>query len=410
MQQQRAPGESFPTAAALLHSVHMAAAIATASTSASRLQRPANLPRLDSLTGLRFFAAFMVLVHHFTNFAQLPLIWHWAGFGTTGVTFFFVLSGFVLTWSFAPDDTAPRFYWRRFARVWPLHLITTLMAVPVFYMWRDIPMDWTGVILSVFLLHAWAPTAATYFAGNPASWSLSCEMFFYALHPFLVRRTLAAGLALLAAATAGVLAVLYVVADLAIDWPARIAGWLLYVSPIYRLGEFLLGMALASAIRRGLRIPIGILPSVALIAAWFAMYYNVNPRLGAGIQVYIGVLAYPLLPVLYALLIGAAAQRDLAGLPCALRWKPMVLLGQWSYALYLVHATIIYALIELIGARSYSPLNVFWLAGVSVIVIAASAALYLAIEHPLESRLRKMQQRKAPSRDDLPAASPATAG
>ena len=147
----------------------MAVATATASSPAARLERP-NLPRLDSLTGLRFFAAYMVLMHHFTNFAQLPLIWHWYGFGTTGVTFFFVLSGFVLTWSFVPSDTAPRFYWRRFARVWPLHLVTTIVAVPVFYMWRDVPMDWTGVLLSVFLLHAWVPTATTYFAGNPASW------------------------------------------------------------------------------------------------------------------------------------------------------------------------------------------------------------------------------------------------
>ena len=60
----------------------------------------------------------------------------------------------------------------------------------------------------------------------------------------------------------------------------------------------------------------------------------------------------------------------------------------------LVHATIIYALIELIGARSYSALNLAWFAAISTIAVAAAAALYYGIEHPLEARLRRMQQRK----------------
>ena len=54
------------------------------------------LPRLDSLTGLRFFAAYFVLQHHFTNFAELPILSRYNGFGATGVSFFFVLSGFVI--------------------------------------------------------------------------------------------------------------------------------------------------------------------------------------------------------------------------------------------------------------------------------------------------------------------------
>ncbi|MEP6870904.1 MAG: acyltransferase [Anaerolineaceae bacterium] len=387
----------------------MAVASATVAPRASLLERPANLPRLDSLTGLRFFAAFPVVMHHFTSFAQLPLIWHWAGFGSTGVSFFFVLSGFVLTWSFVPGDTAPRFYWRRFARVWPLHLVTTLLAVPVFYMWRDVPMDWTGVILSLFLLHAWVPAVNIYFAGNPASWSLSCELFFYAIHPFLVRKTLAAGIALLAAATAIVLVALYVVADLAIDWPARIAGWLLYIAPIFRVGEFLVGMALASAIRRGVRFPIGIIPSVLLLGAWFTLYYNIAPRLDATLQIAIADLSYPAMAVLYGLLIAAAAQRDLARRPSLLRSRPMVLLGQWSYALYLIHATIIYALIELIGVRSYSVLNVGWLVAVSAVTVSAAALLYYGIEHPLEGRLRRMQQRQPLESGQSTAAAGATA-
>ena len=352
--------------------------------------------RLDSLTGLRFFAAWMVVVHHFSNFAALPYLWRYTGFGATGVTFFFVLSGFVLTWSFVPSDTPPRFYWRRFARIVPLHVVTTLLALPVFYSWRDVPYDWTAIGLSFLLLHAWVPTATTYFAGNPASWTLSCEMFFYALHPFVVRPALAMRGAILAIATAAILAAVFIVARWSPDWfSLRNVGWLLYVSPLFRVGEFLLGIALAAAMRRGFRIPLGVIPFAVAIAAWFHLKYVVAPgHFAAWAEVLVAQATYVVLPVLYAGLIAAAAQLDFDAARSLLRAKPMVLLGQWSYALYLVHATIVYALIESLGVRSYSPVaNVAWLGIVTILAVAASAVLYTIVEHPIEQRLRQYQKR-----------------
>jgi len=351
--------------------------------------------RLDSLTGLRFFAAWLVLQHHFTNFALVPVLQRYTGFGATGVTFFFVLSGFVLTWSFVPSDTAPRFYWRRFARIWPLHALTTLLALPVFYTWRDVPLEWGPVLLSFALLHAWVPTATTYFAGNPASWSLSCEMFFYAVHPLLIRRVLGWSVAVIGGAMLAVGVATVVVADLAIDWPDRIAGWLLYISPVFRIGEFFLGMALAAALKRGLRIPLPLLPAALLTGLWFVFYYDVAHRMPAPWPVWVANANYVMLPVLYGLVITAAAQLDLAGAPSFLRDRAMVRLGEWSYALYLIHATVIYALIELIGARSsVQYTNVVWLVGVSVVCIVVSAALYRFFEYPVEAWLRAFQKRR----------------
>ena len=382
-------------------------------TSDPRLARP-NLPRLDSLTGLRFFAAYLVFLHHFTNFAplplfsdvQLPVVGTWSGFGTTGVSFFFVLSGFVLSWSFVPDDTAPRFYLRRFARVWPLHFVTTVMAVPVFYYWRDVPMEWTGTLLSVFLLHAWVPSAAIYFAGNPASWSLSCEMFFYGIHPLLVRRTLLAGLGVMAGATVVVLVALFVAADRVLAlWPSYV-GWLVYVSPIFRVGEFLVGMALAAMIRRGVRFPVGLPVALVVLFGWFALFYSGGPHLPERAQVWLTNLSYPAIAVVYALVIGAAAQLDIDRRRSPLRWRPVVLLGQWSYALYLVHATIIYGMVNLIGARSYSLTGgagsllvsglhaMAWLGVVTLLGVGASYVLYRWIEQPVEARLRRLQERR----------------
>ncbi len=366
--------------------------------------------RLDSLTGLRFFAAWLVVVHHFSNFATLPYIWRYTGFGATGVTFFFVLSGFVLTWSFVPSDTPGRFYWRRFARIWPLHAVTTLLALPVFYAWRDVPYDWTAIGLSFLLLHAWVPTASTYFAGNPASWSLSCEMFFYALHPLVVRTALALKLVALAVVTLIVLSAVFVVARWSPDWwSMRIVGWMLYISPLFRLGEFLLGIAIAAALRRGFRVPIGVIPSTILVALWFHLEYVFAPaHFSDQLRVLVSQATYVVLPLLYGCVIAGAAQLDFDYARSWLRARPMVLLGQWSYALYLVHATIIYALINWIGVRGYSPVeNVAWLGLVTLLAVAASAVLYTVIEHPVEHRLRQFQKRWLARRAAAPPAASA---
>ncbi len=361
--------------------------------------------RLDSLTGLRFFAAYFVLLHHVTNFARLPVLVHFEGFGATGVTFFFVLSGFVLTWSFRPSDAPRPFYWRRFARIVPLHVLTTLIALPVFYAMQGEPVAWGPVLLSLGLLQAWTFVPGIYFAGNPAAWSLSCELFFYALHPLAIRRVLAARSMALAIGGGAFLAAMAAVAQIALGWPGEFTGWLLYIAPPFRLGEFALGVVLAVLTARGYRAPLGLLPATALLAGWFVFTYVVGPRtLDAAMLARTGSAGYAILPLLYGLVIVAAARLDLEARPSVLRWKPMVRLGEWSYALYLVHATIIYALMEVFGTH-YRAMwtNLGWLALASVIAIAASALLYHLVEQPLERWLRAHEPGKASPAPAIPA-------
>ena len=88
--------------------------------------------RLPSLTGLRFWAALLVVTYHLSRqYHRLPLVSSLVWYGRDGVTFFFVLSGFVLAWSYAGAALVPDrvFYRRRFARVWPLHLLATGLEI-----------------------------------------------------------------------------------------------------------------------------------------------------------------------------------------------------------------------------------------------------------------------------------------
>ena len=86
--------------------------------------------RLPSLTGLRFAAAFLVFGFHahiegIVAAGATRDVMDWVfGPGAAGVSFFFVLSGFVLTWSVRPGETAWRFWRRRIAKIYPNHAVT----------------------------------------------------------------------------------------------------------------------------------------------------------------------------------------------------------------------------------------------------------------------------------------------
>src|SRR5438067_6716989 len=139
---------------------------------------------LPSLTGLRWIAAFVVFVFHTAGWGvRMSAWWHWAHFGFIGVSFFFVLSGVVLTWSARPGQGAGQFYWRRFARIYPSHFVTGAIAIGLYlFVMPPHKALWAG-LLALALLHAWVPLPGVYSAANGVSWSLSCEAFFYALFP-----------------------------------------------------------------------------------------------------------------------------------------------------------------------------------------------------------------------------------
>jgi peptidoglycan/LPS O-acetylase OafA/YrhL len=350
--------------------------------------------RLDSLTGLRWFAAFAVFAHHVNGadaggYARVPLIFPQTEFGIYGVPFFFTLSGFVLTWAWRPRDSVPQFYWRRFARIWPLHLATTVLAVPVFYWLSQVQPGWREIAVSVLLLQAWFPHIQPTFPGNPVSWSLSCEIFFYAMFPLVIRplsRLRTRHLAVVAAVTLAAMLAFAVWSINVLD-PA-VSRWSLR-HPVYTFGQFLVGVVLALAIRRGLRFPLPMGWAVAALAAWVLFQFNVAPHLPERLQGGVPYLRQVAVPLLCAGVIGAAARLDLDGQRSLLRWRPLVLLGAWSYAFYLVHQTVIRFALSRYGPRPESGANVFDMIGMSAVAVAVAALFYYTVEHPAERWLRR---------------------
>lgn len=351
------------------------------------------LPRVESLTGLRWWAAFFVFAHHMKQLAPLP-IFEFLEFGISGVTFFFVLSGFVLTWSAQPGTRIRTFYRRRFARIWPAHVVALIAAVFVFYRF-DPPdgMPWikpvsiTVLVLSLFLLHGWSNDPVVLWGGNPASWTLSVEAFFYAYFPFVQRATaklkVAGGLLLCAL----VLAVASAYRLALFHWNDAVP---VVAQPILHSPAFLFGIGLAIALRTGWKPRIPVWFAFLVVAGGlFTLYYAGEHPGKVPFAITMSLTQKEILTLLYGFLILAVASRDTRGGRSWLRSRPMVTLGQWSYSFYLVHATIIYAIKEFHGmAGPIGWSNLTWYAGVCAISIFASWLLYKFVEHPLERKLR----------------------
>ncbi len=349
--------------------------------------------RLDALTGLRWWAAFMVFLFHMRVFAPIPAPLS-AVFdqGYLGVTFFFVLSGFVLTWSLKPGVTTSTFYWRRFARIWPATMVALLLAIPVFYYigfgestpaLALKPFDVGILLLSVVLLQGWWSNPIILFSGNPAAWTLTFEAFFYALHPWISRllNKCSRGGALWLAG--GSISLMFVLRAGLMLWPASPLAMI--PGPVYRLPEFVIGMALAWAIRSGWRPRLHPVIGVgSLVAAVLCVVAAIRiPALYV-----VPVFTNELFTVAVGLAIVSLSVARLNGKTSFFESKLQVKLGEWSFAFYLVHATAIYALLRIFGPQPPSWRNLGWMALVFAIDLVLAWALHSFVERPAEKHLR----------------------
>lgn len=346
--------------------------------------------RLPSLTGLRFWAALLVVLYHLSRqVGEIPGLSQTVWYGRSGVTFFFVLSGFVLAWTYdGVKVPAKVFLWRRFARIWPLMVVTSAASVGV-WLWLGKAVSAKAVVANLFLVHAWIPETVFFKGANPAAWSLSDEAWFYLVFPLLMVLPAfhsARGRRWIWVLTCvGVVAV-WLSGALVTDAATRV--WLLDYLPLTRMFQFVLGVAAGLAVSRGWRPPVGLWTAVALVVAWHLALIpwgdSVSDALWYGPYQASQLLATPV----FALLVAAAARADLDGRRTGLTGRWSVRLGHWSFAWYLIHEIVIRTWLGLHGRpEGLRDTALAWLAVIAVSQALAGCA-YHWVEHPLERRLR----------------------
>jgi peptidoglycan/LPS O-acetylase OafA/YrhL len=353
--------------------------------------------RLNALTGLRSFAAVNIIFFHFSNPQWFGFLAPVVNAGYASVSFFILLSGFVLAYNYSSRARAglldrTRFWKARFTRLYPVYLLSLLlswrMIVPE-YATHTHTMFWTGMVLTPLLLQGWIPSLATFL--NTPAWTMSAESFYYLLFPWLAKWKRPAQSWYYLIQLAGVWCLgmlpgtLYLVFNPdGIAHPDRFSWgpWLqvLKYTPLPHLASFVFGILLAEldelVARAGrLRLVLGL--------AGFACIFGI---LELGPRVPYAILHDGLLmPLFGCIVLGLAGDNLLSRL---LAFRPLVFVGEASYCMYLLHFNF-WNLIHDTHVLNRLGLNRFdpW---ISYIVLIAMAVLALhLVEKPAQRQLRK---------------------
>ncbi|WP_199440087.1 acyltransferase family protein [Umezawaea beigongshangensis] len=354
--------------------------------------------RLPSLTGLRFIAAMLVFLFHITVMMPSPippnalitpfggggvgpdLSWLFSRAGYVGVSFFFILSGFVLTWS-ARDGEAVRPFWRRrMLKIFPNHVV---MWAATLLLFASAVTPWTAYLPNLLLVHGFFPQVEIHRSINVPSWTLCCELLFYLLFPVLLRgvRRIAdrrlwtwAGLAVLGMVALQLVNQYLVPGSRSSGVPlSDLQFWFGYVFPPSRLFEFVLGIVLARIVAVGRWPSIGVLPAALLTVVGYAVALHVPVVWGFNV-----VTAIPL-----GVLICAAATADVEGARTALRGRTMQWLGDVSFGFYLCQGVVvIYGGWLLRGAHDDVTAALISLV-LLVATLVVGALLFFCVERPV---------------------------
>ena len=365
-------------------------------TPASQAQGSALTPHkapLPALTGIRFFAATYVIVFH-TQFALRARARHagpadtFIDSGFLAVTLFFILSGFILAYTYQGQiqgrSHRRRFWEARFARLWPLYAVALLFQSLVTLQVPPPPV----ALATVLMVQAWNPFhPAMAAAWSPVLWTLSVEALFYLLFPFaqawLDRRSASTQLGLL-------FGVLLVALLMNVSWRtlnyAPVTGLYQHIPlAVIHLPEFFTGVLLGNLCLRRMAATH---PGFALGRGWWTW------TAAAASLAVLSLRTVPLtslaIPAFAALILGLATEKTL--LQRLLSAPLLVLGGQISYGMYLLHIpckTLLSAALDHLGVAS----SLARFLAVFVSVVLLSWLTFRTIEDPCRKLLRRLFSR-----------------
>lgn len=326
------------------------------------------------------------------------------------VSFFFVLSGFILSHAYPALDWRRElrgFFAARWSRLYPTYVLTAIGAILLVS-----PVTDSGsavrTTVNLLMLQAWIPVAQWYYSVNNVAWSISVEVAFYLLFPFVLPFARWKPFAMIIAAIG--LVVLIVSTSMLLSFPTgptpatqiSAQGWL-YNFPLSRVPEFLLGMAAYQlAIRYSghmSRWTIGQATVIELfavtgvyVAMWGVTYLSRGylaihaPHLGVWA---IGSGPAPAFAVLLVVLVcqkGAVSK--------ILQWPILVYLGEISFALYMVH----YVILIWLNAHYREAMNdkpTIWYAILWISSLGSASLIHHFVEQPWRKPLQRLLAEEA---------------
>lgn len=359
--------------------------------------------KLDTLTSIRFIAAALIVIGHAHNtFGS-------AGIATTfalgqGVSIFFVLSGFILTYNYSDRLSSRKeifeFFLARFARLWPLHIVAILLLILL------VPINSAGylpnghkgiaILANIFLVQSWSPIKALSLSLNGVAWSISVELFFYLWLPVLLFKWRKTWVIKILISAVTVITCIIIANHFNLNPDDSFSGiglfGFIYANPITRIFEFIIGIITCYLYRNLFHFAKG-------LKTYEATFIEVGILLFSIASMWISPILSNAQPVYN--LIGSAGQRWILGsgscfifaiLILVLSFqkgyvsklfsnKYFVLLGEISFALYLTHTILLKfyesVIIPFIDFPLWSMYIAYW-----VTAILISYLLFIVVEKP----------------------------
>jgi peptidoglycan/LPS O-acetylase OafA/YrhL len=370
--------------------------------------KPARKPSLPALTGIRTLLAFNIVLFHFTP----PYLGPLRPFVENGFVFvnvFFLISGYILTYNYSDRGASldkRQFWLARFSRLYPVYLLVLILSMKMLQLeWQARPQGqfWTGLILTPLLLQGLSPTLATFW--NTVAWTLSSELVLYAAFPWLIRlpwpRKPSRLILLIFLFWIGNMlpANLYLhfnpdhLTEPVTRYTSTTLIRFLKYTPLPYACTFLAGITLAR-----LQLVTSVTQRQRFAIAAFAVtglglfFYLVSPHVP-----YLIMHGGILLPLFATLIFGLSGPHPISSI---FAWKPILLVGESSYCLYLLHFNgyillHYYRIPERLHVAAFDP----WISYATLIVLAL--VIYRFVENPsrraiLQRLSRKQQEKTVP--------------
>jgi peptidoglycan/LPS O-acetylase OafA/YrhL len=357
--------------------------------------------RLPALTGLRAFAALNIVFFHFSNPKWFGPFAPIVDNGYTSVSFFLLLSGFVLAYNYSEraqqGKLSTREFWiARLSRLYPVYLFALLMSTGMLMQeWhaRSHAQFAAGVALTPLLLQGWSPSLSTFW--NTPAWTMCTEAFFYLIFPLVILWRRPKNIGALVGILLGLWCLGMVLPTLYLHFhpdgdlnPGRYTDgfWMraLKFSPPPHIPSFLFGIVLADvdaliprSARR--RLMFGLLGMGGIYAVLYFGDHFPYPMMHDGLM----------MPLFALAVLGLAGHNLIARF---FGFFPFVAVGQASYCLYILHFNLWNLIhdshiLDKTGLARFDP----WLS--YALLVGAAVMVMVWIERPAQRLVKRVFER-----------------
>lgn len=347
--------------------------------------------RIEQLTFTRFLAAVSVVVFHYGGKSfpfrndSIAFIFRHAD---VCVSYFFILSGFVMIIAYGNKTviSAGDYFRNRVARIYPVYFLAILIML--FLQFREKNIDYSGLFLNVFMIQAWIPGKVL--SLNPPGWSLSVELLFYVLFPFLCNRIfkktplkrIAVSIILFWILSQVIFQLFFFMYE---ENQLGTIRDILKYNPLLHLNEFLIGNLAGLFFIRNFKEKKGNYDFIILI---FIALLVLALKFPLGLNFHNGLLSVLFIPIICFISVNDGI------ITKVFRNRIFVFLGEISFGIYILQHPV-YSLISAYSVNKYlhlsDPTIVFFLR--LFILIVFSSAVYICFEKPILEKVKGTKKR-----------------